>query len=180
MISGMRTWSLRLVGGLVLLGLAAFGAGALLPTAHVAAMRATYRQPTDRVWQAITDVDAFPAWRTGVTAVERQPTREGRQAWVEVGPQGRVPLEVVEARASSRLVLRIADPDLPFGGTWTYELVPADGGCTLTITENGEIYNPVFRLLARFVFGYHATAEQYLVSLGRKFGEAVEPRRTAH
>ena len=44
-----------------------------------------------------------------------------------------------------RRVTRIADRNLPFGGTWMVEIVPADGGSKVTITENGEVYNPFFR-----------------------------------
>ncbi len=46
----------------------------------------------------------------------------------------------------------------------------------LTITERGEIYNPIFRVFARFVFGYTATMETYLKQLGTKFDEAIEPQ----
>jgi hypothetical protein len=47
----------------------------------------------------------------------------------------------------------------------------------LTITERGQISNPVFRFMARYVFGYHATMQEYLASLGRKFGEPVDFER---
>ena len=62
------------------------------------------------------------------------------------------------------LVVRI-DPGLPFGGTWTYEVAPVPGGSTLTITENGEIYNPLFRFMARYIFGYEGTIETYMAAL---------------
>jgi hypothetical protein len=66
-------------------------------------------------------------------------------------------------------VTRIADPHLPFGGTWTYEVAPAvGGGSTLTITENGEVYNLVFRFISRFVMGYTATIDRYLEALRKK------------
>ena len=72
------------------------------------------------------------------------------------------------------LVTRIADPKLPFGGTWTYEISSqADGGSLLRITEDGEIYNPIFRFASRFVLGYSRTQEQYLQALGARFGESV-------
>jgi uncharacterized protein YndB with AHSA1/START domain len=179
MIETMRQWTVRALLALAALVAVFVAIGALLPRAHVASARVTLRQPTAAVWHAITDVEAFPSWRQDVTTVERRPAQEGRAVWVEVGPQGRLPLEVVEAVEPSRLVLRIADPDLPFGGTWTYEIASADTGCTLTITERGEIRNPVFRFMARVIFGYHATIEGYLTSLGRKFGEAVSPVRVA-
>jgi len=66
------------------------------------------------------------------------------------------------------LVARIADPKLPFGGTWTYEITPDAGGSRLTITENGEIYNPLFRFMARFIFGYEGTIQSYLSSLEKR------------
>ncbi len=51
---------------------------------------------------------------------------------------------------------------LPFGGTWTYELAPAGPTATrLTITEDGEVYSPIFRLVGRFFLGYDATLERY-------------------
>jgi hypothetical protein len=73
------------------------------------------------------------------------------------------------------MVTRIADPEQPFGGTWTFELAPADGGTRLTITERGEVYNPIFRALGRFVFGHTATIDQYLRALGAAFGDALTP-----
>jgi hypothetical protein len=41
---------------------------------------------------------------------------------------------------------------------------------TLRITEHGEIYNPIFRALARFVFGYESTMIAYLDALKKKVG----------
>jgi hypothetical protein len=85
-------------------------------------------------------------------------------------------LEQVEASPPSKLVGRIADKNLPFGGTWTQVLTETEGSTTLAITEDGEVYNPIFRFMARFVFGYAATLEKYLRDLGRKFGEEVTPQ----
>lgn len=44
----------------------------------------------------------------------------------------------------------------------------ADGGTTLRITEDGEIYNPVFRFVSRFFMGYDRTAKTYLADAGKK------------
>jgi hypothetical protein len=77
----------------------------------------------------------------------------------------------VEITPPRKLVSRIADPKLPFGGTWTFEITPTAEGSTLRITENGFVTNPVFRFLSRFVFGHTGTIESYLKSLAKKFGE---------
>ena len=45
------------------------------------------------------------------------------------------------------------------------------------ITQNGFIDTPLFRLLARLVFGLHGAQETCLRDLGSHFGEAVTPRR---
>ena len=46
-------------------------------------------------------------------------------------------------------------------------LIPDGEGSTVTITERGEIYNPVFRSLARFMFGYTSTMDKTLDALER-------------
>ena len=86
----------------------------------------------------------------------------------------RITYEVVESVAPSRWTTRIADPDLPFGGTWTYVITPLpDGGSTLTITEHGDVSNPIYRFVSRFVIGHTATLDKYLHSLAKKFGETA-------
>ena len=70
----------------------------------------------------------------------------------------------------SLLVGRIDSTELAFGGTWTYRIVPAQGGSDLTITEDGEVYNVIFRFMARFVFGYHATMDTFIRGLQAKTG----------
>lgn len=64
--------------------------------------------------------------------------------------------------------MRIADVSLPFAGSWTYDVTPSGSGTRVLITERGEIHNPVFRVLSRFVFGHTATMEQFLRNLGQK------------
>jgi len=83
-------------------------------------------------------------------------------------------METVEMTPPRKLVNRIADSSLPFGGTWTFEIQPVADGATLRITENGFVTNPVFRFVSRFVLGYTSEIEKYLRSLAKKFGEAPQ------
>lgn len=145
--------------------------GALLPKHHVASREGRYRQPPDVIWKTITDVDAMPAWRAGLKNVKRLSDRNGLPAWVETLNSGVIPLETTASEPRSKLVVRIADPKLPFGGTWTYQIRATPEGSALRITENGEVYNPVFRFVSRFLLGYTATIDGYLNSLAKKFGE---------
>jgi uncharacterized protein YndB with AHSA1/START domain len=149
--------------------------GATLPRAHVASRTARFAQAPAALWPVLTDPEGMPTWRTDVKTVERLPDRDGRLVWRESGGERPLTFEVVEARAPFHLVTRIADKDLPFGGSWTYELRPEGAGTLVTITENGEVHNVLFRFMARFVFGYTGTMDAYLTALGKRFGETVVP-----
>ena len=145
--------------GAILLAVVAFGYA--LPVAHVAARDAVLPAPPERVFAAITEVERFPGWRSDVQAVDVT-ARSPHLQWRERGSDGTISFEVQESEPPRRLVTRIADKTLPFGGAWTFTLQPVDGGTKLTITENGEVYNPLFRVMSRFVFGHTATIDRYL------------------
>jgi hypothetical protein len=145
--------------------------GALLPRNHVATRIGRYRQPPETIWKAITDVDAMPSWREGLKSVEHLPDRNGLPAHLEITTNGKLPFETTEMIPLQKLVTRIADPKLPFGGTWTLEIAPLVDGATLRITENGYVSNPFFRFMSKFVFSQTSTMEIYLKSLAKKFGE---------
>jgi uncharacterized protein YndB with AHSA1/START domain len=154
---------------LVLVVVVTLAIGWSLPVKHTATRRATVAAPPDAVWKALVDVEAFPQWRPDVTTIQRLPDRDGKTAWVEEGKNGRITFVVERSEPARVLITRIADPNLPFGGTWTFELTPTSGGTTVSITENGEIYNPIFRVMSRFVFGYEASLAQYLEALRKRF-----------
>jgi uncharacterized protein YndB with AHSA1/START domain len=167
-------WLLLIFVALIGLAAVMMLIGWMLPKDHVATRMAKYRQPPEAIWAAITDVDAMPSWREGLQSVKHLPERNGLPVYVEVSNDGEIPMETVESSAPRRLVRRISDPQLPFGGTWTFEIRPASDGATLRVTENGYIRNPLFRFLARFVFGYAGQMESFLRSLAKKFGEQPE------
>jgi len=153
--------------------------GALLPRHHAAAVRARFGRPAAEIYRALLAVDEFPQWRSGVDRVERVDKPGGEPAWVEHGGFGPIPFVVVSSAAPNRLVTRIDSDELPFGGTWTYVVEAAPDGSTLTITEDGDIGNVLFRFMSKFVFGHHRTMETYLDDLGRKFGQQVSLERIA-
>jgi hypothetical protein len=165
---GCMKWILIGIAVVIVIGLVVTAVGAALPKAHVASRQARLNVAPEAVWKLITDVDDFPSWRRDVKRVERLPDRDGRALWAEETSSGRITLSVDRSEPPRLLVLRIADPELPFGGTWTYQLSPAAGGTLLTITENGEIYNPIFRFMARYVFGHEATLATYLDAIQKK------------
>jgi uncharacterized protein YndB with AHSA1/START domain len=146
--------------------------GWMLPVKHRASRQATFRTTADRLYALIATPNDFPTWRTGVTRVEALADDNGHRRYRETSGDGTITYEVTEAVPDRRLVTRIADRDLPFGGAWTYELLPASVGTTLRITEDGEVYNPLFRFVSRYVMGHEATIDRYLRDVSKRIGEA--------
>ena len=99
--------------------------GFALPVKHTATTEATINAPPRSVYTLITDVDGFPKWRPSVKRVEHLPESAGKTRFREVGGDGTILYEVESAEPDRRLVTRIADRSLPFGGSWTYELIPS-------------------------------------------------------
>jgi hypothetical protein len=168
-------WTLlALVGLLVALMVAATLIGSQLPRNHFATRMGLYREKPEVIWEAITNVDAMPSWREGLKSVQKLPDRNGLPVHIEVTSSGTIPMETVEMDPPRRLVMRIADDRLPFGGTWTYDIQETTTGTALRIMERGWVSNPFYRFMSKFVFGQTSTINTYLRSLAKKFGE--EPR----
>jgi hypothetical protein len=163
---------------IVVIGLLAFAAaliaaaGSLLPVKHRAARKARFRQAPRTIYAIVSGP---PDWRADVKAWGALPETNGRKRWWEQDSRGgKISYELMEDSATRR-VTRIADDTLPFGGTWTVEIMPLSGDeSEVRVTEDGEVYNVIFRFMSRFVFGYTAGIEAYLRNLGEKLGE--QPR----
>jgi len=151
------------------IGAAAALIGTRLPQSHRASVERVLPVPPEILWRTLTDIDAFPVWRKDLKRVQRLVDRDGKPAWVEEGSNGRMTFVFEHMDAPRVLVSRIADPGLPFGGTWTSEVTPVAEGSRLKITEEGEIYNPLFRFTAHYVFGYDGTLKGYAAALETRF-----------
>jgi len=150
--------------------------GFLLPKQHVASRAITlHRKPQD-VFQLISDFKTAPSWRSNVLDVELLPPSDGHIRYREKGTNGTITMEIVKSDPPLRMAARIADKGLPFGGMWIFDVSPTAEGCRLNITERGEIYNPIFRFVSRFLMGYHRTLDTYLRDVSRKFEESSPPR----
>ena len=137
--------------------------GVALPKEHVASRKIVLHAQPDVVFAQI----AGPSdWR----GLKYELLAESPLKWRETDSSGdAITYERVETIAPKRIVNRIADPKLPFGGSWIYEIVPNANGTELTITENGEVYNPLFRFVSRFIMGHTATIQKYQHELAARF-----------
>lgn len=163
--------ALYVVGSLVALIALVALIGALLPVKHHVTREATYKTSAEKLFALISTPTDYPKWRTGVKSVEMLPTGGGLPKWTETSSDGTITFAVTQSVPGVQLVTTIADKSLPFGGSWTYVLAPAGGGpgsTTLRITEDGEVYNVIFRFMSRFVFGQASTIEKYLKDVGAR------------
>ncbi len=112
--------------------------GSRLPVNHSASRGIEIAVPPERLWRAIVQPSAKRRWGGASETVEAQPPR--------------------------RLVTRIVG-ESSFGGRWTFDIEPVRDGSRITITEDGEIYNPFFRFVARYLVGHARTIETYLKQL---------------
>jgi len=152
------------------------GLGSRMPVEHRATASASVTAQRDRVWRMMTDVQTQPEWRTGLKSVEMLPPQTEGPCWREVQAWMSMPLCVMGSDAPSRRVVRIADPALPFGGTWTYDL-EADGPTMtkVTITEEGTTRPAMWRFFGHFVWGEDQQVKQYLRDLQEAAGGGQAP-----
>jgi len=136
--------------------------GAALPKRHTASRTAFIRATPDAVFRFISGPQD---WRTDLkksSTVEEN----GRTLIRETDKHGQtITYEVVDSQPPRLLKRTIRAKSLPFGGSWTWEIQPQHGGCSVTITEDGEVYNPLFRFVSRFVIGHTRTIDGYLAML---------------
>lgn len=142
--------------------------GMFLPRGHRASRTVLYQAPPARVFATITDFARFPEWRSGVKTVELLGDDGRGVRFREDGANGVVTYRVERRVPDSTLVTRIDDPSLPYGGAWTLEVKPAPDGASLTITEDGEIYNPIFRVMSKVIFSPYTTIDTYQADLRKR------------
>ena len=169
-------WALYIIGAIAALVAVAAIVGVLLPRDHVAGMSARIAATPDSVWAAITDAGGYTTWRKELKNVDVLPPTPSGPSWREHSSDGVITLVADVFEPPRRMVARIADKNLPFGGSWEYRVEP-DGaaGSTVTIVERGSVYNPIFRFVSRFLMGHTSTIDRYLRALGRKFGNEPTP-----
>jgi hypothetical protein len=165
--------------GLALLAAIVLIAGLLLPTTHVAVVESRYRASASDIHAAINDVASAQTWRSGLEQVEVLSRPGEPLMWREVADWGTLTFVHDVNEPGRRIVSRIVDEGQAFGGTWTYDIDETPGGTVLRISERGEITNPLYRFMSRFVFGYYRGLETYARDLGRRFGEDVIVERSS-
>ncbi len=163
---------LRILSGTILLLGAIIAIGYSLNEKHTATGETALAAPPEAVWSTITDFSNAANFRFQLSRVDVLPAQNGLPAWREVERNGEsISFAVTESKPPAKLVVKITGDDQPFGGTWTYELTPSGPGTRIRITENGEIYHPIYRFVSHLFLNQASTIEEYLHALETKHGK---------
>jgi len=149
--------------------------GWFLDPYHEVSSTARYQSSVEEVWEVISDFEKSAEWRESVEAVKKGGIEDGHQIWVEVHGPREIPLAVTAFEPNRRFVMETARDDMPFSGSWTFEVREDGRGSALTITERATIGNPVFRFMSRYFLGHHTSVDTYHQDLARRLGQSVEP-----
>ena len=160
-------------GALLLLIAVVVVAGVLVPKRHVATRSALIHAIPERLFALIS---GSQEWRPEVKSSELITGEGGKQFQRETSRRGETILyELQGSRPPLAIERRIVTENLPYGGKWSFVLEPvqegASRGTRVCITEDGEVYNPVFRFVSHFVMGDTATLDAYLKALAKAVGE---------
>jgi polyketide cyclase/dehydrase/lipid transport protein len=148
--------------------------GVLLPKTHTASRSAVFKTTPEQLFALI---DGPQTWRSNVKKYEPVGFPDGRRQWRETDDHGKIiTYEAVERHPPTLLKTRIVTGNLPYSGTWTLNLEPGDGLTVLRITEHGDVYNPVFRFVSRFLIGHTRTIDNYIRDLEVATGQKAEMR----
>jgi hypothetical protein len=163
--------ALIVVGVLVLLVVGAVAIGALLPKRHVVTRTAIFKASPERLFALIA---GNQDWRPDVKSCELI-SDDGKQFQRETSKHGETILYELEgSRPPLAIQRRIATENLPYEGSWSFLLEQEGGETRVRITEDGEVYNPFFRFVSRFVMGQTASLDAYLKAMGKAVGEDAQ------
>ena len=158
-----------LLGLVVLAGLVLYLIGRGLPEKHTS--RLTVMLPVARpaVWAVITDYAKMPDWWPAVKGV-RLETRPNGEVWTwnKDSHGSEIAFRTKEEQAPAKLVREIMGDDLPFGGTWTFELTEEGGQTRLTVTEDGFVKPPFFRAMMQYVIGSDKNLKDFAANLEKR------------
>jgi hypothetical protein len=168
-------WVMYAIAALIGLILLAALVGLTRPRGHVARTQAEYAKPPAEVWQVVSDFDRWHEWNPEIKAVQQLPDRNGHRAVSVKSSWGDAATEFTVWEPPSKLR---SDMDAgSFSGSWTYELSPTANGATLlTVTEQGEVGNPLFRTMMMFHDNYE-TMTSFHHALAKRLGVTVQPVR---
>jgi hypothetical protein len=156
-----------IVAGMILLVIVI---GAMLPRQHSATRSAFIKASPEKVFELISGPQDWRADLKNCAVVDQ----DGKHLVRETDKHGQtITYERVQFDPPTLLQNVIADKKSSLWRRVDLESAGAEGRLPVTITEDGEVYNPLFRFVSRFVIGHTRTLDNYLTQLA----QVAESRR---
>lgn len=139
-------WIVIIVAALVLIVGFIYLLGFLLRIKHQAMVESQLQIPPENLWKILTSPADYKGWRKEIKELKVIDDRH----WSELNAHN----DTINYRAdwveqNRKLSTVILNENLPYGGRWEFEITKTDTGSHLRITENGEVYNPIFRFMSK-------------------------------
>jgi uncharacterized protein YndB with AHSA1/START domain len=148
--------------------------GAGLPLRHVVTRRMSFAAPPERVWSALLSIRQLPMDRSDLRAIDQGTATMPPAAIEVVGTPVKITYDTF--RPPRTLVVRTAEPDVAYGGTWTFELEMETAQITrLTVTEEAEVRGRLVRFAVRALGLDDSLIEGVFRAVKRKLIETPAP-----
>ena len=122
--------------------------GAGLPQRHILTRRKSFAAPPERVWSALLSIRQLPVDRSDLRAVDQGTATAPPSAIEVVGTPVAITFDTF--RPPRLLVVRTSEPDVAYGGTWTFEIELETSQITkVTVTEEAEVRGRLLRFAVR-------------------------------
>ena len=156
-----------LVGAVVVMSLL----GWWMPSRYVTSQSLLLPVPVAEVWASLVDYPGQTAWRRGLSAVDRLPDDGPTEVWRERFGRSATLSRTIEARSPAWLVRESAAEGEAVRRRWEFALEPVvtPSNTRITLTERGEIRNPLRRFVVRFITGRSRTLRNFLRDLAGRF-----------
>ena len=168
MLKLVGKWMLWAVGAMAGVFLTIVLVGWTFPVAETTTNTITINRPPQNVWWILTDYNNASQWHPQFReAVMLSLPGDKPMRWRGTYTDGAVVnFEVVESDFPKRLVERIADNNLPFGGTWTVVIRTDDlRTSVVTVQARAENYNPFNRFVVHLFVNPSAEVDRILKAL---------------
>jgi hypothetical protein len=165
-------WIFISLGILIVLIAIVYLIGLLMNVKHEATIQREFKKiGMDEILSVITDYKGYANWRSGI----KELTIDSVNHWTEKNSHGdKVSYRLEMGDEKGKLITRILNKDLAYGGFWEFTFTSIDDGCSIKIVENGEVYNPLFRFMAKYIFGHETTLKNYMNDLEEKLNSKTE------
>jgi hypothetical protein len=165
-------WVFISLGILIVLIAIIYLIGSLMNVKHVATIQREFKKTSsNEILSLITNYKEYASWRSGI----KELTVDSVNHWTEKNSHGdKVSYRLEMGDEKGKLMTRILNKDLTYGGFWEFTITTMDDGCSVKIVENGEVYNPLFRFMAKYIFGHETTLKNYMNDLDIKLNSKTE------